>query len=227
MKKKGRRSNRKLIAFILLIVVVFLVFKAVGGDINGFSVKNPSANLDWNLVLVNNEYKVPNDWESDLLELSNGEKVDSRIYPQLQKMFDDARSQGVYPTVASGYRTALEQREIMSKKVFYYVDKGFSHSEAKKEARRWASKAGYSEHQTGLAVDINADGVNSTGKEVYKWLADNAWKYGFILRYPENKIELTGIDYEPWHYRYVGIEDAEKIYKSDMCLEEYIDSIKK
>ena len=76
--------------------------------------------------------------------------------------------------------------------------------------------------QTGLAVDINADGVNSSGQQVYAWLADNAWKYGFILRYPEDKTEITKTDYEPWHYRYVGKEAAKEIYESGLCLEEYI-----
>lgn len=81
---------------------------------------------------------------------------------------------------------------------------------------------GYSEHQTGLAVDINADGVNSTGNQVYKWLEKNAWQYGFILRYPSDKEDLTGTAYEPWHYRYVGRNAAEEIYHQGICLEEYI-----
>ena len=98
--------------------------------------------------------------------------------------------------------------------------KGFK--KAKSEAKKWVADVGYSEHQTGLAVDINADGVNSSGQQVYAWLADNAWKYGFILRYPEDKTEITKTDYEPWHYRYVGAESAAKIYESGLCLEEYI-----
>lgn len=90
----------------------------------------------------------------------------------------------------------------------------------------WVAKVGYSEHQTCLAVDINADGVNSTGEQVYNWLANNAWKYGFILRYPENKVDITKTDYEPWHYRYVGVEAAAKIQEKGLCLEEYISMLK-
>ena len=134
----------------------------------------------------------------------------------------DTRAQEVYPVVASGYRTAKKQRELMDDKVDSFLAQGYSRSEAKSEAKKWVADVGYSEHQTGLAVDINADGVNSSGQQVYTWLADNAWKYGFILRYPEDKTEITKTDYEPWHYRYVGAESAAKIYESGLCLEEYI-----
>ena len=81
---------------------------------------------------------------------------------------------------------------------------------------------GTSEHQLGLGVDINADGINSYGYEVYNWLAQNAYGYGFIYRYPENKVTITGIANEPWHYRYVGVNAATEIYKRGICLEEYL-----
>ena len=139
-----------------------------------------------------------------------------------QQMFVDIRAHEVYPVVASGYRTAKKQRELMDDKVDSFLAQGYSRSEAKTEAKKWVADVGYSEHQTGLAVDINADGVNSSGQQVYAWLADNAWKYGFILRYPEDKTEITKTDYEPWHYRYVGKEAAKEIYESGLCLEEYI-----
>ena len=81
---------------------------------------------------------------------------------------------------------------------------------------------GTSEHQLGLAVDINANPDNSTDEEVYAWLAENAWQFGFILRYPQDKTQITGIQYEPWHYRYVGREAAAHIHTSGQCLEEYL-----
>ena len=81
---------------------------------------------------------------------------------------------------------------------------------------------GTSEHELGLAVDINADNVNSTGQEVYDWLLQNAWRYGFIQRYPADKTDITGISNEPWHYRYVGLEAAEEITQQGICLEEYL-----
>ena len=112
--------------------------------------------------------------------------------------------------------------QVWHEKIDELKEQGYSNSEAKTEARRWVSVVGYSEHQTGLAVDINADGVNSTGNQVYKWLEKNAWQYGFILRYPSDKEDVTGTAYEPWHYRYVGKNAAEEIYHQGICLEEYI-----
>lgn len=180
---------------------------------------------EWNLILVNQEHKVSRKYNVDLIELSNGQSVDSRIYPSLQEMFDDMRAEGIYPTVASGYRTTKKQKELMDEKVASFISQGYSRTEAKKEAKQWVAAVGYSEHETGLAVDINADCVKSTGTQVYDWLFENAWRYGFILRYPANKVELTGIAYEPWHYRYVGTAAATEIYEQEICLEEYIDAL--
>lgn len=179
----------------------------------------------WNLVLVNRENRLPGRWDPELTELSNGQSVDSRIYPSLQRMFDDMRAQGVYPVVASGFRTAEKQQQLMDDRVDGYLRQGYSGAAAEEEAKKWVAEAGFSEHQTGLAVDINADGVYSAGYQVYAWLAEHAWQYGFILRYPENKTAFTGMDYEPWHYRYVGSEAAEEIYKTGVCLEEYVQTL--
>ena len=90
-------------------------------------------------------------------------------------------------------------------------------------AEKWVAVPGTSEHQLGIAVDINADGINSSGSEVYTWLAEHAHEYGFIQRYPEDKTEITGINYEPWHYRYVGEDVAKEMFEEDVCLEEYIE----
>ena len=89
-------------------------------------------------------------------------------------------------------------------------------------AGQWVAIPGTSEHELGLAVDINADKEQSSNEEVYNWLAENAWRYGFILRYPQGKEDITGIDYEPWHYRYVGKEVAKEIYEAGITLEEYV-----
>ncbi len=90
-------------------------------------------------------------------------------------------------------------------------------------AEKWLAIPGTSEHQLGIAVDINADKEKSSNEEVYEWLAENAYKYGFILRYPQSKEDITGTAYEPWHYRYVGEEAAEEIFNRQICLEEYFD----
>jgi D-alanyl-D-alanine carboxypeptidase len=178
---------------------------------------------DWELLLVNRWNAVPEDYSVDeLVTLSNGYQVDARIYPDLQEMFDDMRADGVYPVVASGYRTNQRQVEIMEDKIQGYVDEGYTVEDAVQEAELWVAVPGTSEHETGLAVDINADGIHSAGYEVYNWLAENAWEYGFILRYPEDQEDITATDYEPWHYRYVGRDNAKLIYESGLCLEEYL-----
>lgn len=174
------------------------------------------------LMLVNSTHALPEGYTVDLTELSNGQSVATLIYPALQQMFDDARSQGIYPVVASGYRTPEKQQSLMDEKIQSLVEQGYSQESAQAEALKWVNQVGYSEHQSGLAVDINADGIHSAGYEVYDWLAQNAWQYGFILRYPENKTDITGTSYEPWHYRYVGVEAAQAITEQGVCLEEYL-----
>ena len=179
----------------------------------------------WNLILVNRENYIPADYEVQLTELSNGKKVDSRIYPELQEMFDDARAQGYSLFVREGYRTQEEQQQLMDEKIEAYENEGKSKSEAKKLAEQWVAIHGTSEHQLGIAVDINADTTKSSSDDVYNWLAENAHTYGFIKRYPSNKTDITGVINEPWHYRYVGKEAASKIYSQGICLEEYIDTL--
>lgn len=175
------------------------------------------------LILVNADNSIPENYEPELTELSNGQSVDSRIYPDLQEMFDDMREQGIYPVVGEGYRTAEAQQKAMDDKIEAFMNDGYSEKRAKKAAAEQVAAVGTSEHQLGLAVDINADKTKSDNEEVYNWLAENAYKYGFILRYPKDKVKITGFDYEPWHYRYVGKENAEKIYSSGVCLEEYLE----
>ncbi len=163
------------------------------------------------LMLVNSTHRLPEGYHAELKTLDNGQQIAELIYPDLQQMFDDARSQGVYPIVASGYRTAEKQQSLMDEKSeVFFEEQGYSESDARREALKWVNAVGYSEHQSGLAVDINADGVHSAGYQVYNWLADNAWQYGFILRYPEDKTDITGTGYEPWHYRYVGRDAARR-----------------
>ena len=137
-------------------------------------------------------------------------------------MFDDAREQGVDPTVREGYRSRGEQVQMMESYVGRYINEGYSESEAKNLAAQIVAQPGTSEHELGIAVDINgAAGVSD--ETVYQWLLANAYKYGFILRYPSGKEDITGIDYEPWHYRYVGEQAALDIHTRQITLEEYLD----
>jgi serine-type D-Ala-D-Ala carboxypeptidase len=179
-KPKGKRLVARLVLTAIFIMFIICVAKLPTINVLLQEILSPgqsaSTEYGWNLILVNQDYKVPKDWDIELTELSNGQSVDSRIYPDLQQIFDDMRAQGVYPVVASGYRTSEKQQELINEKIAELKEQGNSNSEAKTEARRWVSVVGYSEHQTGLAVDINADGVNSTGDQVYKWLEKNAWQ---------------------------------------------------
>ena len=179
----------------------------------------------WNLILVNQDYYIPKDYKVKLESFDNGEAVDYRIYEALQEMFNDAKGDEVYMFVAEGYRTQKEQQQLMDEKVDEYQERCLVEFLAKWQAKKWVAIPGTSEHQLGLAVDINADISKSSSQEVYSWLAKNAHEYGFIQRYPADKTEITGISYEPWHYRYVGVDVAKEIYEEELCLEEYIDKI--
>lgn len=184
---------------------------------------NPSKS-DWQLILVNRSNPIPDDYSVKLTELRNNQSVDSRIYPSLQKMFDDMRTKGFIPTISSSYRTAQKQQSLLDQKTEEYRNEGYSGKESEKLAKEWVAVPGTSEHQLGMAIDItSADRNTQNPSVIWEWLMDNSYKYGFILRYPEDKTEITGTIYEPWHYRYVGKEAAKEIYERQICLEEYLD----
>ena len=182
----------------------------------------------WNLQLINWENPLPEDYEAgELTELSNGHAVDSRIYPALQEMMDDARAAGYNPLICSSFRTWDKQSQLYERKVQFYIDQGSDRATAEEQAAVWVARPGTSEHQTGLAVDIVSVEyqVLDEGQEdtpLQQWLMAHCWEYGFILRYPTDKSDLTGVGYEPWHYRYVGEEAAKAITEQGICLEEYL-----
>ena len=199
-----------ILGFVLLRAVSYMAIQGEIPMINSFNLfrREADTSFGWNLILVNDDYCVPRNYEVELTELSNGEKVDSRIYPQLQQMFDDARAEGLELFVREGYRTTQDQKDIMNERIQQYQDEGYSRGEAKKLAKEYVAEPGTSEHELGIAV------------------ANNAYKYGFIKRYPDNKIEITGVNNEPWHYRYVGVDAALEMQKKGLCLEEYIETLK-
>ena len=233
MKRYTRRKSYKvkiLFSLLFLIILCMMAGKVLNSDFTLLPLDNithhmASEDHGWNLILVNRNSYIPDDYKVELTELSNGEKVDSRIYPELQEMFNDARAQGYGLFVREGYRTQEEQQQLLDEKIEAYENEGKSKSEAKKLAEQWVAIPGTSEHQLGIAVDINADTTKSSSDDVYSWLAENAHKYGFIKRYPSDKTDITGVINEPWHYRYVGKEAALEIYSQGMCLEEYIDTL--
>lgn len=173
----------------------------------------------WQLTLVNQWNPVPGNYEPELVKVQGGESVDKRIYEPLMQMLEAARegNLGELPLVVSGYRTADTQQKLYDEKIREFKKEGYSEGEATELAEQWVAVPGYSEHQLGFAVDING-----ATYDVYLWLQENSYKYGFIFRYPGNKTDITGVAEEVWHYRYVGVEAASEMYERGLCLEEYL-----
>lgn len=165
-----------ILGFVLLRAVSYMAIQGEIPMINSFNLfrREADTSFGWNLILVNDDYCVPRNYEVELTELSNGEKVDSRIYPQLQQMFDDARAEGLELFVREGYRTTQDQKDIMNERIQQYQDEGYSRGEAKKLAKEYVAEPGTSEHELGIAVDINADTSKCSSDAVYTWLANNA-----------------------------------------------------
>lgn len=201
----------------------------IAGD-NVFVTANTKKRIDksdWKLTLINADHSLPENYSITLTQLKNGQAVDERCYPDLQKMMDDCRKAGNNPLICSSYRTQEKQRCLFERQIQKWTAKGYSESDAKAKAATVVAVPGTSEHQLGLALDIvDADNQSlDTSQEntpTQKWLMENSWKYGFILRYPNDKKEITKIIYEPWHYRYVGKTAAKEIYDAGVCLEEYL-----
>lgn len=194
-------------------------------------VAAPEASADdWKLRLVNPWNKLPEDYNITLTTLSSGHQVDNRCYPDLQAMMDACRAEGLQPVICSSYRTWEKQQTLFNNQVNRYVNQGYSADAAYTEAAKSVAVPGTSEHQVGLAVDIvdiNNQNLNESQEQtpVQQWMMQNSWKYGFILRFPSDKSETTGIIYEPWHYRYVGKDAAKEMYEQGICLEEYLEGL--
>lgn len=182
---------------------------------------------EWCLVLVNRENPLPPDYAPELTLLTNGVYVDDRILPAVDELFHAARGAGVYPVVQVGYRTGQQQKRVQEAIIDSYRARGYATLDAIAAAGRVEGEAGHSEHQLGISVDIGGDSVNSSDAEVHRWLRENSWQYGFVLRYPADKSEITGMDYAPEHYRYVGKEAAAAMQEQNLCLEEYLQAIQR
>ncbi|MDE6659515.1 MAG: M15 family metallopeptidase [Eubacterium sp.] len=177
-------------------------------------------------ILVNSNNPVPDDWKVDLVEIQNGYQVDKRAYDSLKKMLNDAKAKGYNPLICSSYRTTAYQQKLFDNRVNRMKKQGMSEKEAIADTEKWIAIPGTSEHETGLAVDIvtvenqNLDDSQLKSK-CQQWLMKHCYDYGFILRYPKDKTKITGIGFEPWHYRYVGYDVAQYIKENGICLEEY------
>ena len=156
------------------------------------------------LILVNKDNKLPSDFSADLTYIGEMQ-VDKAVVDDLKDMRTAAQKDSVFLSIGSAYRSTTEQAQA-----FNDADQGV------------AARPGYSEHETGLAIDFSMGGDAGIQAAMWEWLGANAWKYGFILRYPEGKAYITGYNYEPWHYRYVGKTAAKEIYEQGVVLEEYL-----
>lgn len=179
---------------------------------------------NWELTLVNLQYRLPEDYKPTLQAAVEGSSVqlDARVAPFYAEMYAAAKADGCTLTPYSGYRTFARQQENFDRKVAYYVSQGLSEAEATAQTQTRILPAGASEHNLGFAMDIVSASADFISTKEFSWLSAHAHEYGFILRYPENKTDITGVMYEPWHWRFVGKEAAAEMQKSGQCLEEYL-----
>lgn len=191
-----------------------------------------SSRSDWNLILVNPDTYIPDGYgESVKLAVAQTNytgvyQVDERIVEDLQAMIEAAEADGIDLVLRSAFRTNERQRQLYNNRVSILEGQGYSHEEALKVAATINALPGTSEHETGLAVDILTSDYTSLDSdfdttEAFEWLTEHCAEYGFIMRYPEDKTDITGIIYEPWHYRYVGKKDAQRIQELGITFEEY------
>ena len=183
------------------------------------------------LLLVNKTHPLDSAWKPNLIRIREyGVEVDSSIADHLREMLAAGEKKGLSFWIASAYRSTQRQRELLDEDIEALIHKGYSYSEAYEEVVRETMPVGCSEHATGLAVDIVAkdyqilDEKQGRTDEIL-WLQQNCSRYGFILRYPEGKEDITKVSYESWHFRYVGVEAAEEIMSQGLTLEEYMESV--
>lgn len=181
----------------------------------------------WECRLVNKDNPLPEDYIPELTDIENGQYFDSRAADALKQLVAAARSEGFTVYITSSYRSFAVQRSLFSNKVSQYISSEGSREAAEAKAKTIVAYPGTSEHQLGLACDIvdkyyqyMNESLENT--ELLKWMSAHCVEYGFILRYPKDKTDITGVMYEPWHFRYVGKEAASYISKNGLCLEEFV-----
>ncbi|MCX7773219.1 MAG: M15 family metallopeptidase, partial [Clostridia bacterium] len=169
---------------------------------------------------------IPKDFKVELADFEGGQ-VDERILEVCKQMFKDAKADGISLVLVDGYRSYNRQKQIYQRKVESFVKKGYSRADAEIKAATITARPNTSEHQTGLALDIVTSSYKVMDKgfsktKAYQWLSENASRYGFTLRYKKGKEDITKVIYEPWHWRFVGVEAAKAMAKSGQCYEEYL-----
>lgn len=181
---------------------------------------------DWKLILINKQHPIPENYEFTLGNIMRGMKCDERVIPELYQMIEAAYADGVNLVISSPYRDSGRQNMLFDKKINKYEAQGMSYMEAYKLAAIAVTIPDCSEHQVGLAFDITCDRYSSLNEgfantDAGIWLKENCAEYGFIVRYPKGKEDITGIEFEPWHFRYVGKKAAQIICEENISLEEF------
>ena len=185
---------------------------------------------DWQLVLINPTHSIEKELEMEFDEVQ-GYKFDSRIAGKVRELIAAAKEDGYSLAIVSGYRTMDRSRMLYANKIAEYQNMGYDEATAKVEAAKWVAPPGTSEHHSGLAMDIVSGDYYTKYSDLVEafenepeavWLRENCARFGFILRFPKDKTEITGINYEPWHFRFVGEEHARAIMDQGLCLEEYL-----
>ncbi len=183
----------------------------------------------WKLRLANGENVLPADFtvETGLITPAyardQGMSFDARAVGELNNMLAAADRDGVNLLVISCFRTLTKQTNLYKAEVQKWLNQGYSEADAKAKAGTIVAVPGTSDHNLGLAVDLNSVEESFENTDQFMWLQQHAAEYGFVMRYPKDKQDITNIIYEPWHYRYVGVEHAKKMNELDMCLEEYVE----
>ncbi len=183
---------------------------------------------DWRLVLINKQHPIPAEYDFELGTIVDSMRCDKRIIGDLLAMMKAAKGDGINLVIMSPYRTDSRQEMNFNARIKKYMGQGYSYMEAYKRTSQVITVPGASEHQVGLALDITCDMYSDLNEgfgdtKAGKWLAEHSCEYGFALRYPEGKEYITSIEYEPWHFRYVGREAATIMRDEGICLEEFWD----
>ena len=180
---------------------------------------------DWMLALINANHPIGKNYSPNLSPIISGSMVtaDSRVSEAYQKMYNDAKAQDIILAPYAAYLSYYRQQENYNNLVNNFIEQGMSEEDAKNSANSRIDEPGTSESGAGLSVDIIGTSSDFDKTKEYAWLTSNAHKYGFILRYPEEKFAITGVRARPWHWRYVGVDAATEIKTQNLCLEEYLE----
>lgn len=251
-KKRSRRTGGQLILFIALVIIVVIILKAcsvnnesgtdaLSGDVAEQQAGNkgdtqadgddlPDVTIDdWELMLINENSPLPDNYVPTLSALENGLNFDSRAIYYLNKMLDAGDAQGLELIVCSAYRSMVLQTKLFNEQVEKQrLDGNLDYETAVTAAKTVVTYPGHSEHNAGLAADIVCESYQNLDEgfadtAAGKWLAANCAQYGFIIRYPDRKTDITGVINESWHFRYVGKKAAEYMTEHDLCLEEFVE----